>query len=153
MLRATLVCKPGTSPANVTEGYIDAEAALLDFVNNDMKCPKIISEEYLKSLKMTPLEAEQLLTNVEDLVPSQGSQTVQLHQEDWMTGLGEPIREPDINDPEPEIEEMVDENIEAEWDREADWTLDKQMLGLQNQQLDDARNWIINKGFLPTWTL
>ena len=140
-----LLHKPGVNRGNLTEGYTDAEAALNDFVNNDTRCPKVVKDEFIKSLKMTPLQAEQLLTNVENLVPSQGSQTVQLAQEDWMVGLGEPIRQPDLNDPEPEIEDMDDENVDAQWDKDADWTSDKRMLGLNNQQIDDARNWIKQK--------
>ena len=137
-----LLHKPGVNRCNMTDGFTDCEAALFDFVNNDIRCPKIVKEEYLKSLKMTPLEAEQLLTNVENLVPSQGSQTVQMAQEDWMVGLGEPIRQPDLNDPEPEIEDMDDENVDAQWDRDADWTSDKRLLGLTSQEIDDARGWI-----------
>ena len=82
-----LLHKPSTTPDNMTEGYDDAEGALSDFVNTDARCPKIVREEYLHSLRMTPLEAEELFANVEDLVPSQGSQTVLVCQEDWMMGL------------------------------------------------------------------
>ena len=135
-----LLHKPGVNRANMIDGFTDAEAALSDFVNNDLRCPKIVKDEFLKSLKMTPLEAEQLLTNAENLVASQGSQTVQMAQEDWMVGLGEPIGQPDLNDPE--IEDMDDENIDAQWDRNADWTSDKRLLGLTNQEIDDARGWI-----------
>ena len=137
-----LLHKPGTTPETLNGEHPDAEAALFDFVNNDDRCPKIVREEYLKSLKMTPLEAEQHFDNVEDLVPSQGSQTVQMLQEDWMIGLGEPIRETDINDPEPDLEEDDDENVDAHWDKDADWTLDKQLFGLDNQQIDDGTSFI-----------
>ena len=137
-----LLHKPGTTPDNMTEGYDDAEGALSDFVNTDARCPKIVREEYLHSLRMTPLEAEELFANVEDLVPSQGSQTVLVCQEDWMMGLGEPIREPDINDAEPVDDEMDDENIDSEWDKEADWSSDKRLLGFDNKRIDEGQQWI-----------
>ena len=137
-----LLHKPGATPENIIEGFENAEAALLDFVVNDVRCPKIVKDEHLKSLKMTEEELEQLITNVEDLVAPQGSQTAQVVQDEWMMGLGEPIREPDINDPEPELEDIDDENLEADWDREADWTLDKQLLNMDSQQIKDAKDWI-----------
>ena len=41
--------------------------------------------------------------NIEDLVSSPGSQNVNISQDDWMQGLGEVIRQHDIDDPEPVI--------------------------------------------------
>lgn len=137
-----LLHKPGTTPANVTDGFADAEAALLDFAMNDERCPKIVKEEYIKSLKMTEEDVENLMVNVEDLVPPQGSQRLQEDQEDWMVGLGDPIRVPDINDPEPVEDEGDDENIDTDWDREADWTSDTRLLGLDSQQIKDATDWV-----------
>ena len=137
-----LLHKPGTTPANVSDGFADAEAALLDFVMNDERCPKIIRQEHIKSLKMTEEDVEDLMVNVEDLVPPQGSQRLEQNQEDWMVGLGDPIRVPDINDPEPEVDDGDDENVDTEWDHEADWTSDARLLGLDSQQIKDATDWV-----------
>lgn len=137
-----LLHKPGTNPGNVTEGFADAEAALLDFVMNDERCPKIVKDEHIRSLRMTEDDVEDLMVNVEDLVPPQGSQRMQEDQDDWMMGLGDPIRVPDINDPEPEVDDGDDENIDTEWDREADWTSDARLLGLDDQQIKDAADWV-----------
>ena len=126
-----LLHKPGTNPGNVTEGFADAEAALLDFVMNDERCPKIVKDEHIRSLGMTEDDVEDLMVNVEDLVPPQGSQRMQEDQDDWMMGLGDPIRVPDINDPEPVVDDGDDENIDTEWDREADWTSDAWLQFLQ----------------------
>ena len=139
---ALLLHKPGTTPANVTDGFADAEAALLDFAMNDERCPKIVKQEYIKSLKMTEEDVENSMVNVEDLVPPQGSQRLEEDQEDWMVGLGDPIRVPDINDPEPVEDEGDDENIDTDWDREADWTSDTRLLGLDSQQIKDATDWV-----------
>ena len=137
-----LLHKPGTTPANMVEGFDDAEAALLDFVTNDERCPKVVRDEHLNSLKMTEEDVQQLLVNVEDLVPAPGSQNVQVNQDDWMIGLGDPIKVTDINDPEPEMEDFDDENVETEWDKDADWTADRQLLGMDNQQIKDAGDWV-----------
>ena len=137
-----LLHKPGTTPINMIDGFDSAEAALLDFVTNDVRCPKVVRDEHLKSLKMSEEEVEQLLINVEDLVPAPGSQNVRVEQEDWMMGLGDPIKETDINDPEPELEDFDDENVETEWDKDADWTSDRQLLCMDDAQIKDASDWV-----------
>ena len=134
-----LLHKPGATPQNLTDDHADAESALLSFTN-DSRCPQIIREEFIASLKMTAVEAE-INENVEDLVPAAGSQTVQLEQDDWMVGLGEELRQPNLNDPEPEVDDE-DDAMDIVWDENSDWSADRISLNLTNQEIDDAKDWI-----------
>ena len=96
-----LLHKPGATPSNLLDNHEDVEEAMFDFVSYDEMCPVVIKEEYLASLSMTAAQLANMHNNVEDLVQSENSQSVNLEQEDWMVGLGDVIRNTDINDPEP----------------------------------------------------
>ena len=138
-----LLHKPGTYPNNILENHASLEEAMNDFASNDSRCPKVIKQEYLASLNQNVQPNVQLNDNIEDLVASPGSQNVNISQDDWMQGLGEEIRQQDIDDPEPDIGDEDDgEDIEFQEDEDADWSLDRRILELSDQDIDDAQDWI-----------
>ena len=138
-----LLHKPGATPDNILENNSDVESAMHDFVFNNPMCPTVIKKEFITSLEQTPEQAAQALDDVEDLVPSPGSQLPILDQDEWMTGLGNHIEQTDINDPEPMFEEdPFEHEAEIVFDENADWSADRVELGLTNQQIDNAVNWI-----------
>ena len=137
-----LLHKPGSTPNNLLDKHEDVEKAMLDFASNDDLCPKVIKEEYLASIRMTAAELANIHNNVEDLVPSEGSQTVNLEQEDWMIGLGDVVRQTDIMDPEPDTVDDEEDFMDIDMDENVDWSSDRVALNLSNQQVDDAIDWI-----------
>ena len=137
-----LLHKPGTKPDNLLDNHEVVEEAMFDFASNDERCPSVISEEYFASLRMTAAELANVHNNVEDLVQSENSQTVNLEQEDWMIGLGDVVRQTDIMDPEPDTVDEEEDCMDIEMDETVDWATDRLSLGLSNQQVDDAADWI-----------
>ena len=137
-----LLHKPGTSPGNLLNKHEDVEEAMFDFASNDEQCPVVIKEEYFASLRMTAAELANVHNNVEDLVQSENSQTVNLEQEDWMVGLGDVVRQTDIMDPEPDTMDDDEDCMDIEMDETVDWSSDRKLLNLSNQQVDDAGDWI-----------
>ena len=134
-----LLHKPGTNIGNMLNDHDNAEEALLDFVNTDPRCPRVIREEYIDSLKLTSEQVMQQFEAVEDLVGSPPSQGHDRPQDAWMIGLGDIAKPTNILDPEPEDEQdhmniSVDENI--------DWRQDQQDLGLSDHQVDELTDFI-----------
>jgi hypothetical protein len=127
-----LLHKPGSTPNNLLDKHEDVEKAMLDFATNDDLCPKVIKEEYLASIRMTAAELANIHNNVEDLVPSEGSQTVNLEQEDWMIGLGDVVRQTDIMDPEPDTVDDEEDFMDIDMDENVDWSSDRVALNLSN---------------------
>ena len=82
--------------------------------------------------------------NIEDLVASPGSQTMDIMQDDWMLGLGERIQQTNIEDPEPVLDDDYDddEDIEFQEDEDTDWSFDRKSLNLSDKDIDDAKDWI-----------
>ena len=137
-----LLHKPGTTPGNLLDNHEDVEKAMLDFASNDERCPVVIREEFFASLRMTAADLANEHNNVEDLVQSENSQTVNLEQEDWMVGLGDVVRQTDIMDPEPDTVDDDEDCMDIEMDETVDWSSDRKLLNLSNQQVDDAADWI-----------
>ena len=140
-----LLHKPGATPSNLLDNHEDVEEAMFDFASYDELCPVVIKEEYLASLSMTAAELANRHNNVEDLVQSENSQSVNLEQEDWMVGLGDVVRHTDINDPEPDTVDDEEDCMDIEMDENVDWSSDRKLLNLSNQQVDDATDWIPRK--------
>ena len=137
-----LLHKPGTNPNTVGE-YEDLESAMYLFATEDHRCPKVVKDEYLLSLKNKGEPAVAFNDNIEDLVASPGSQTMDIMQDDWMLGLGERIQQTNIEDPEPVLDDDDDdEDIEFQEDEDTDWSFDRKSLNLSDKDIDDAKDWI-----------
>ena len=125
-----------------------------DFVINDKKCPKVIKEEFLDSLKTRPEDEISEDDNVEDLVTSANTQPEIYQQDEWMIGMGRELRPADINEPEPEMAEIVDnEDMEFEPDLTADWSADRIELGLTNVDIEESHDWIARIKLTATLTV
>ena len=91
---------------------------------------------------MTAAELENMNNNVEDLVASAASQVGNMNQEDWMIGLGDVVRQTDIMEEEPLLEEDDEDFLDLQTNVNVDWSSDRIKLGLTDIQIDEAREWI-----------
>ena len=138
-----LLHKPGANSDNLLEHHATLEEAISEFVNNDTRCPKIIKEEFLESLKIDPEYIDNENDNVEDLVPSANTQPDNYDQDDWMIGIGRELRPTDINEPEPDMADIIEDgDMELEPDLTADWSADRVKLGLTDTDIEEAQDWI-----------
>ena len=138
-----LLHRPGAKSDNLLEHHATLEEAMSEFVRNDTRCPKIIKEEFLESLKTEPEDVTSDNDNVEDLVPSANTQPDNYDQDDWMISFGREMIPADINEPEPDMADiMEDRDMELEPDLTADWSADRVELGLSDTDIDNAQDWI-----------
>ena len=138
-----LLHRPGAKSDNLLEHHATLEESMSEFVRNDTRCPKIIKEEFLESLKTEPEDVTSDNDNVKDLVPSANTQPDNYDQDDWMIGFGREMRPADINEPEPDMADiMEDGDMELEPDLTADWSADRVELGLSDTDIDNAQDWI-----------
>ena len=91
---------------------------------------------------MTAAELENMNNNVEDLVASAASQVGNMNQEDWMIGLGDVVRQTDIMEEEPLLEEDDEDFLDLQTNVNVDWSSDRIKLGLTDIQIDEAKEWI-----------
>ena len=137
-----LLHKPGATPQNLLQDHAKTEDAMLDFVTNDERCPRVVKQEYLASIKMTAAEVENMNNNVEDLVASASSQVGNMEQDDWMIGLGDLVRPTDIMEEEPVLDDEEEDILDIETDEDVDWSKDRVELGLTDLEIDEATDWI-----------
>ena len=134
-----LAHKPGTHPKRFRGDFATNEEALLDFVENDQRCPVTLREEYMESLK--PEEEEE----VEDLVGSQMSAVDKGEQDDEMLALGSTLISGTVENIElddDDTSEIDDDELALE-QAEVDWGKDRRKFKLSPHQLSDVMdNWL-----------
>ena len=138
-----LAHKPGTHPKRFKGDFATSEEALLDFVENDARCPLTLREEYMDSLKEQQEEKE-----TEDLVGSQMSDVDEGGQDDVMLALGTRLvsgRIEDIELDDDDTSEIGDDELALE-QADVDWGKDRRELMLTPNQVSDVMdNWLTNQ--------
>ena len=154
--------KPGSNPTNIlwkdntdpeSEKFECAEEALVDFVRDiSSPCPDIVRHEFIQALAMQceTEETEEELFNpeIEDLLPPPLDDAEEEAEEDLIEGLCGPAP-PVIDHGEmeeqirAEEEAMADiQNLNLEMTRDHDWSTDRRDLGLTNDDIKQAADWI-----------
>ena len=150
-----LLHRPGARPDNLYGNYKSPEEALFDFVQNDIRCPVSVRIDHLKSLKQKETDPP-LDPDAEELFPDITPEAEAYQQDDWMLGLGEQIRQTDINDPEPEEEANEEDDdeydeIETENFQNYDWNADAVAVNLSSkEQIKQAVEWIDEQKSMTT---
>ena len=138
-----LAHKPGTHPKRFKGDFATSEEALLDFVENDKRCPPTLREEYMESLK------EKQEEEVEDLVGSQMS-AVDNHgnQDDEMRALGTKLISGVVENIELEEDDTseIDDDELALQQADVDWGKDRREFKLAPHHVSDVMdNWLANQ--------
>ena len=138
-----LAHKPGTHPKNFKEGFDTSEEALLDFVENDARCPLTLREEYTDSLKEQEEEEE-----AEDLISSQMSAVEEGDRDDVMVALGTRLISGTVDNIELEDDDTsdIDDDELALDQADVDWSKDRKMLKLTPSRISDVMdNWLADQ--------
>ena len=136
-----LLYKPGTNRDNLSD---DLEAELHTFINED-NCPRLIKEEYIKSLQTTAYDDQEDDPD-DDLLPSplSGAPPPEIEQDPWLR-LGGQMTNDDVDDGDNvEDEDVFDaineyENLTTD---PIDWFADYRELGYSDDDLKAATDWI-----------
>ena len=139
-----LAHKPDTHPKQFKGDFATSEEALLDFVENDARCPPTLREEYMDSLKQEEEEKEE----VEDLVGSQMSEVDEGVQDDVMLALSTKLisgRVEDIELDDDDSSVIGDDELEME-QANVDWGKDRREKNLTSSEISDVMdNWLTNQ--------
>ena len=137
-----LVFQPGLTPLTLPN---DLESAMAEFIHTEY-CPRLIREEYLKSLQGQNLEEE-----VEPLLPDpEPPNPRDIEQDPYMAGLGAQLTTTDLNNLnciDEATEELIEEFDDAAavynnlvTDESEDWSKDRIELGLTAAQMAEVGN-------------
>ena len=138
-----LLFQPGLTPTTLPD---DLESAMATFVHTE-QCPRLITEEYLASMKRDKQAAE----DVEPLLPSPKERDPRdVQQDPYMAGLGAKLTAVDLNNMNmiEEGEEMREGDdtttnyAHLTTDGMEDWSRDRVLLQLSATQVAEAGKWL-----------